>query len=175
MEYISSDDRYQDYQGDEIFLDGLYDFEITTPAVPAGTYEVRFGYLCNGDRGKAQLYFDGVPCGIPLDLNKFPSDPSIGYVRPGTDYSDPEGYDNDRSMKNRGFMKGPAIFQQVKEDWYQLNARTGGVCLRRILGTYTFEKDGTHKLKAKAARSGAFMFDYIEFVPLEEVEKEDIY
>jgi hypothetical protein len=66
--YLCGYDKFQNYQGDEIFLNAsagkLYDFEIKTPPIPSGTYEIRFGYLTNGKRGVAQLYFDGIPCGV---------------------------------------------------------------------------------------------------------------
>jgi hypothetical protein len=66
--YLNAYGGYLDYQGDEVYLKGMYDFEIETPPIPAGTYEIRFGYQPTGGRGAAQLYWDGVPCGIPLDL-----------------------------------------------------------------------------------------------------------
>ena len=173
--YISSDDRFQDYQGDEVFLTGLYDFTITTLPIPAGTYEIRFGYQPTVFRGAAQLYWDGIPCGIPLDLRIDALDPKIGFVKPGSDTTDPDGFENDKMMRNRGYMKGPASFRVIKEDWYVGIARNSERALRKILGIYTFDKAGTHEFSVKASREGQFMFDYLEFVPLEVLETEDIY
>lgn len=174
--YISSDDRFQDYQGDEVFLSqGLYDFTVTTLPVPAGTYEVRFGWQPTDFRGAAQLYWDGKPCGIPLDLQISALDPKIGFVRPGIDPNDPYGFENDKMMRNRGYMKGPACFRVINEAWYSGIARQSERALRKILGIYTFDEAGTHEFTAKAARSGQFMFDYLEFVPVEVLENEDIY
>src|SRR5690606_9585406 len=107
VHYFNADDRFMDYQGDEMFLLGLYDFDITTITIPPGTYEVRFGYQPTGGRGVAQLYWDGVPTGIPLDLRLSATDPDIGYILPGTDSRDPEGFEIDKAMRNRGYMKGP--------------------------------------------------------------------
>ena len=175
VHYFNADDRFDDYQGDEMFLLGLYDFDITTITIPPGTYEVRFGYQPTGGRGVAQLYWDGIPTGIPLDLRLSASNPNIGYQTPGADARDPEGFENDKAMRNRGYMKGPASFQVIEEWWYQGNGRMEDQVLRRILGIYTFDKYSTHTFSVKAVKSGEFMFDYLEFVPLEVLEYEDIY
>ncbi|HKJ42475.1 MAG TPA: fasciclin domain-containing protein, partial [Sunxiuqinia sp.] len=159
--YINADDRFCDYQGDEVFLSGLYDFEITTPPVPAGTYEVRFGYQPTPFRGAAQLYWDGIPTGIPLDLRFNALNPKIGFERPGLDPTDPKGYENDKMMRNRGYMKGPACYKVINPVWYgdaTVSARNSQSVLRRILGIYTFDKATTHKFSVKAVRSGQFMF-----------------
>ncbi len=176
VHYFNADDRFMDYQGDELFLVGLYDFEITTVPIPPGTYEVRFGYQPTGNRGVAQLYWDGIPTGIPLDLRTLANDPDIGYQYPGTDARDPEGFENDKAMRNRGYMKGPASYTVVAEWWYTgASARMSEDVLRRILGIYTFNEYSTHTFSVKAVKSGEFMFDYLEFVPLEVLEYEDIY
>lgn len=173
--YINADDRFCDYQGDEVFLTGLYDFEITTPPIPAGTYEVRFGYQPTGNRGIAQLYWDGVPTGIPLNLSILADDARIGHETPGEDSDDPDGFENDKMMRNRGYMKGPACYQVVEEGWYSGTGRESASVLRRILGIYTFTEAGNHVFKVTAVKQGEFMFDYLEFVPVEVLEYEDIY
>ncbi|MCK9207235.1 MAG: fasciclin domain-containing protein [Salinivirgaceae bacterium] len=176
FQYFNSDDRFLDYQGDEVFLKGMYDFEITTPPIPAGTYEVRFGYQPTGNRGAAQLYWDGQPTGIPLDLRLLADNPKIGYELPGLDANDPDGFENDKMMRNRGYMKAPASFKVIDTDWYSgSSGRMSPSALRRILGIYTFTEPGNHVFSVKAVRSGEFMFDYLEFVPIEVLEFEDIY
>lgn len=174
--YYNSDDRFCDYQGDEVWLRGLYDFEITTPPVPAGTYEVRFGYQPTIFRGVAQLYWDGKPTGIPLDLRLYADNPKIGWILPGLDPNDPNGFENDKMMRNRGYMKAPASFRAINDVWYTGDpARLDNAALRRILGIYTFTEARTHTFSVKAVMSGEFMFDYLEFVPVEVLEYEDIY
>jgi uncharacterized surface protein with fasciclin (FAS1) repeats len=178
--YLTPYYMYQDYEGDEIYLnseDGkLYDFTIETPPVPAGTYEVRFGYLTNGKRGVAQLYFDEDPAGVPLNLNTSADDASIGWVEPETDEDDYYGYENDKLMRNHGYMKGPASYKVPTTGWtYGKNARYCEASLRKILGTYTFDSAGTHLFTVKGLSGGEFMFDYLEFVPTSIVESEDIY
>jgi len=178
--YLTPYDAYCDYQGDEIYLEAtsgnLYDFSIITPPVPEGTYEIRFGYLANGGRGVAQLYVDDVPCGVPLNMNITGTSTDIGYVLPGTDLDDPLGYLNDKMMRNKGYMKGPAVYHAASNLWYRAeNARYETVSLRHILGIYTFRTAGNHKLSVKGLSGGEFMFDYLEFVPTSALESEDIY
>ena len=171
--YLNACDGYLDYQGDEIFLAGMYEFSMITPPVPAGTYEVRFGYQPTAWRGAAQLYWDGVPCGIPLDLRISASDPLIGYIEPGTDSEDLVGLENDKMMRNRGYMKGPNTYK-APVGYGQKIARQSNAVLRRVLGTYKFDKAQNHVFKVKAVRSGQFMMDFLEFVPVEMLETEGI-
>ena len=180
ISYLTPYYMYQDYQGDEIFLGAttgnLYDFSVVTPPVPAGTYEVRFGYLTNGKRGVAQLYMDNVPAGVPLNLNTNATDAAIGYESPGSILSDPFGFENDKMMRNRGYMKGPADYKVPQTGWtYGENARYCDASLRKIMGTYTFRTAGNHVLSVKGLSGGEFMFDYLEFVPTSALESEDIY
>lgn len=173
--YLNAYGGYLDYQGDEVFLAGMYDFTVETPPIPAGTYEVRFGYQPTGARGAAQLYWDSVPCGIPLDLRLSANDPLIGFVEPGANPEDPNGFENDKMLRNRGYMKGPCTFKDVLGVWYNKKvARFSQQYIRRILGTYTFTKSQTHIFKVKAVREGEFMFDFLEFVPTEMIENEGI-
>jgi uncharacterized surface protein with fasciclin (FAS1) repeats len=175
--------QYLNYEGDEIFLSSSgnnnYDFTIVTPPVPVGTYEVRCGYLSNGRRGVAQLYFDNVPTGVPLNLNTVATDASIGYETPHTVTADYEGYENDKMMRNRGYMKGPACYRVPVTGWSTPiganNARNANNALRKILGTYTFRTAGTHLLRVQGLSGGEFMMDYLEFVPTSVLETEDIY
>jgi uncharacterized surface protein with fasciclin (FAS1) repeats len=177
--YLNSFGGYLDYEGDEVYLAGNYDFSVVTPPIPAGTYEVRFGYQPTGGRGVAQLYFGDadkvVPCGIPLDLRVDADQPSIGYEVPGTTYDDPYGYENDKMMRNRGYMKGPCTYKDVLGWWYgKLIARNSNRVLRKILGIYTFDKPGTHVFKVKSVKDGQFMFDFLEFIPVGLIESEGV-
>lgn len=178
--YLTGYPKYQDYEGDEIFLRGspgkLYDFVIETPPIPAGTYEVRFGYGANSNRGVAQLYFDGIPAGVPINLSTLADNAAIGYKQPRTDPEDYYGFENDKMMRNRGYMKAPAVFRVPVEGWfYGENSRFSANLLRRILGIYNFKTAGRHKLGVIGLSSGEFMFDYLEFVPTSCLESEDIY
>ncbi len=179
--YLCPYAKYQDYQGDEIFLKSevgkLYDFTVETLPIPAGSYEVRFGFIANGNRGVAQLYFDGVPAGVPLNLMTSATNAQIGYVKPHSVQDDWEGYENDKMMRNRGYMKGPACFTAPLGGFMTKteNARYEPTAVRRIMGIYKFKTAGRHLLGVKGLSGGEFMFDYMEFVPTSVLETEDIY
>jgi len=178
--YLTGYPQYENYEGDEIFLRAspgrLYDFTIETMPIPAGTYEVRFGYGANGNRGVAQLYFDGIPTGVPINLSTTATNSAIGYVAPHSEPDDYNGFENDKMMRNRGYMKAPAIFRVPVEGWfYGENARYSASLLRRILGIYNFKTAGKHKLGVIGLSAGEFMFDYLEFIPTSRLESEDIY
>lgn len=177
--YSNAHDKLMNFEGDEVFLvvqnGKLYDFVVTTPPIPAGTYEVRFGYQSNGRRGVAQFYVDGMPTGVPINLNTLGTDPLIGYVLPGNDQDDAFGYLNDKMMRNGGYMKGPNSFKAVNESWYSgSSARYNASNLRKMLGTYTFSESGHHKIAVKGLSGGQFQVDFIEFVPTSLLEQEDI-
>jgi hypothetical protein len=120
---------------------------------------------------------DDVPCGVPLNMNITGTDPSIGYVLPGTELDDPFGYQNDKMMRNRGYMKGPSVYHAASTQFGYAGetARFESISLRHILGIYTFSEAGTHKLSVKGLSGGQFMFDYLEYVPTSALESEDVY
>jgi uncharacterized surface protein with fasciclin (FAS1) repeats len=177
--YLSPNDGYRNYQGDEFYLrvisgsGNLYKFSIVTPPVPKGTYEVRFGFRSNGNRGVAQLKFDRIPCGVPLNLMIDPSaDPNIGWVLPGSDKSDLLGYANDKAIHNKGYMKGPACFTSGQHNG--ITGRMDPTCVRKVLGIYQFNTASTHILSVDGLSSGEFMFDFLEFIPTSAIETEDV-
>ena len=60
---------YDIYMWDEFALKGNYDFTFRLPPVPFdGDWQVRLGFTAQDSRGVAQIYIDGVPQGIPLDM-----------------------------------------------------------------------------------------------------------
>ncbi|MDD4990998.1 MAG: fasciclin domain-containing protein [Paludibacter sp.] len=177
--YLTSFAPYLDYEGDELWLVAqsgkLYDFTVTTPPVPAGTYEVRFGYQPTGLRGVAQFYFDDMPAGLPVNLSNFANSTSVGWEKPGSVAEDPFGYQNDKVLRNRGYMKGPASFTVPDTRWYSGPARISVNYLRKIFGTFNFDKAGTHTITVKGLSNGEFVLDFVEFVPTSAIETEDIY
>ena len=111
-----------------------------------------------------------------MNLNTASNNAAIGYIAPHTITDDWEGYENDKMMRNRGYMKGPASYKVPVSGWtYGENARYSVDVLRRIMGTFTWNTAGSHKFSVKALSGGEFMFDYLEFVPTSVLETEDIY
>jgi hypothetical protein len=157
------------YEWDEVLPCGRYDFTVRVPPIPAGTYEVRFGYSPYVQRGVGQMYFDGVPCGIPLNNSLYADNPKIGWVQ--DNLTDDEGVENDKMMRNRGYMKGPTVIWTNSQTTI---ARDDSWCLRRILKIATFEKTETHTFRVKCVEEAdkEFHLDYLEFVPTYLLDKE---
>jgi uncharacterized surface protein with fasciclin (FAS1) repeats len=155
---------YANTGGDEVLLGGKYDFTLRIPPVPPGTYEIRIRYHASDpvQRGVAQVYFDGVPCGIPLDMRITASNPKIGYIADSE--TDDNGVENDKMMRNRGYMKDINTSYLYN---FTAIARGDSPAMRRILTTKTFHTTAPHFLRIKCVeeRSANFQVDYLEFVP----------
>jgi hypothetical protein len=150
------------FQGDELMGLGSYDITIRMLPIPPGTYEFRYGYSVYWKRGITQIYIDGKPIGIPLDLVIYADNPKIGWL---LDIStEDNGVENDKMMRNRGYMKGPTTFGSSPDK----NARNDNVSLRRIVGTFTFTKYEPHYLRLKSVvddNTKQLDIDFLEFVP----------
>jgi hypothetical protein len=140
---------------------GSYDITMRLLPVPPGTYELRFAYTATSKRSVTQIYVDNKPVGIPLDLRIWARDPKIGWV---TDLeTEDNGFENDKMMRNRGYMKGPTTYY-----YGQTLSRNYNGCLRRIVGTFTSTDYMAHTLRFKSVLddvSSQCMMDYIELVP----------
>jgi hypothetical protein len=179
---------YANYQGDEMLVTGKYDFEYRIPFVPEGRYEIRFGFSTSDARGVAQFYFDDKICGIPLDMRNTNAD-FMGWFEESDNES--ENRKNDKSMRNRGFMKAPASIA-LPGDGGPKNMRYTSTALRRVIGTYDINynssnaKDNEYWLRFKDVTEGGsetkpneFNQDYLEIVPIKIItdpaKPEDIY
>lgn len=167
------------YEGDEFNLFGDYDFTFRLPPVPCkGTYQFRLGFCALPTRGVAQIYYDGKPQGIPVDMRKFLTDPSImgDQFKPDgknyTDFTEEEKVEDQKFLKNKGCYRGAyggyhVVNNEVTE--FVDNPRT----YRRVLCTATIDPDdGTdHYIRirctstSKLGNNNEFMIDYLEIVP----------
>jgi len=177
--------------GDEMLADGFFNLKLKVGPIPAGKYEVRVGYQVRPTtRGITQYYFDGRPCGIPIDQKKTGTDPEIGWQQVYNDAliagrtaadpvndADPDGFENDKLLRNRGYMRGPDIWTGpvFRNDWQVTNysARNSTASLRRILGIFSFDETSTHELGMVQMSDGDALLDYIEFMPVEMIPEED--
>lgn len=161
---------WNDYQADEMSLRGWYDFTFRLPPMPPGTYEIRLGYSVREWGGIAQLFIDGQIVGIPVDFKTTGDNPTIGWVKDSE--TKDNGEENDKAMRNRGYMKGPA---SVINSIYANILRDDASCLRKIIGTYTWQEYGAHYFRAKNVETedGEFHLDYFEIVPTSYIEQED--
>lgn len=172
---------YVNYQGDELLVTGKYDFQYRIPYVPAGNYEIRFGFSQSDARGVVQFYFDGKICGIPVDMrNTAENQTNIGWFDEDG-MSEEEIRESDKSMRNRGWMKAPANCHMTKE---KESMRESILAIRRVIGTYRLD-NGDHWLRFKdvmensTGKLNEFNQDYLEIVPTSVIndptKPEDIY
>lgn len=175
-------DCWSDYQGDELYCKGAFDFAIKMPPVPKnGTYEVRFGYTMNGYRTIVQFYMGDnsqkvsmQALDIPLNQKQQFTDPSIGWSA-AYNLSD-KGAESDKALRNHGYMRGPWYFTHQKvgsgkdtETARDYTRNASDQChIRRII-TRQYMKQGEYWLRFKTAlpenTNAEFELDYIEIVP----------
>jgi len=140
--------------------------------VPPGTYEIRLGYMAENWRGIAQIFIDDKIIGIPIDLSKAGTSPDVGWVSDAS--TNDNGVENDKMMKNRGYMKGPnSIFSLANGGE---NLRQQNQSLRIVLGTFTFQDYAPHyfRIKNVEKENAPFHFDYLEYVPVSCLDTEGI-
>lgn len=154
-------DQWGEFQADDFEIIGPYDFTFRLLPVPPGTYELRYCYAVWVDRSTTQIYFDNKPIGIPIDLTILASNPKMGWIR-DSETSD-NGYENDKMMRNRGYMKGPTTIISnggpARDDSYKI---------RVVVGTFTFNNYEAHTLRFKTVLQDAkrnCTLDYFELVP----------
>lgn len=171
-------DCWLDYQGDELFVRGAYDFAIKLPPVPKdGTYELRFGYVITGKRTMVQFSLGHssdrskmTTCDIPLDQRVGIESSTIGWTDPDKDGD--LGAATDKSMHNRGWMRGPNYFSNFKKG-AEGTARTNisrQPHIRRVVTKQFFKQGEDNWFRCKTAMpddtEAEFELDYIEIVPV---------
>ena len=172
---------YVNFMGDELLVTGKYDFEYRLPHVPAGSYEIRFGFSQSDARGVAQFYLDGKICGIPVDMRNTAENQIIIGWFDESGMSEDEIKENDKAMRNRGFMKAPASCHVTAN---KESMRESVLAIRKIVGTYRLDP-GNHWLRFKdvmensTGKLNEFNQDYLEIVPTvvinDQTKPEDIY
>lgn len=169
--YSGGINSWMNYQIDEFNIQGIFDFTMKLPPVPyTGTYEIRYGINANNNRGMAQVYFgknkNNLPAiGIPLDLRTASgtNTDATGWVKDDV-RNDEANAENDKSMRNLGFMKGPKYIQLDASN----TGRSADQCLRKIIYTGVLEAGETYYIRFKSVLAGdtyEFFFDYLELVP----------
>ncbi len=167
--------NFWSYEGDEFNLFGDYDFEFRLPPVPyEGEYQIRLGFCALNTRGVAQVYFDGKPQGIPVDMRKRLTDESILGNKFGTKnwskMTDDEKAEDQKMLKNLGYYRGPyggyhsngSVINEFVD-----NPRT----YRLVLCQVHINPKTDHYLRirctssAKLGNNNEFMMDFLEIVP----------
>ena len=172
--------NFWSWQGDEWNLFDDYDFTFRLPPIPySGDWQVRLGFCAIETRGVMQVYFDGVPQGIPLDMTKYlNSDLYIGdrFVTDETaatydKMTDEEKAEEQKLLKNLGAYRSPRSTYHFPAsgdaNYFVGNERT----YRRILCQTYMDATKDHYIRFRVASDGKqgnnneFMLDYLELVP----------
>lgn len=173
--YRRPHDYYDSYEGDEMNMFGNYDITFKIPPVPyEGEWQIRMGYAQEPTRGIAQIYFDGIPQGIPLDMTKALNDPSILGADFKGDYSSmtTEQLSTDQKvLKNKGYYRGAAGgYRYNQGTTTRVAFATQANTFRIVICTVHIDPSKDHFLRvrsvsAKKGNDNELMLDYIELVP----------
>jgi len=169
---LEASESWDCYQADHFKINGWYDFTLRLPPVPPGNWEIRFGYQAVPHRGIAQLFIDGAIQGIPADLRKDGASPDVGWVKDSETHDG--GIENDKMMRNRGYMKGGKAI--VNYGWGSQSLRDLIKDLRVIVGQFTFQEYDYHYFRAKNVEdpSKEFQLDYLEYCPVSYIDRETV-
>lgn len=172
------------YEGDGVDIQGQFDMYVKLPPVPHdGTWQLRLSFRANSRCGIIQNYIASVPVGqavqrtdwkplgIPVDLRVNMTDPSVGWKADDSD--ELNGNEAlitalDKSMKNRGWMKG-SIGQttpQTSSSWK--THREVNTMGRLTLMTDYVKSNMDYYIRIKQIlddKEAEFLFDFIEWVP----------
>ena len=173
--------EFWSWQGDELNLFGDYDFTFRIPPVPySGEWQLRLGFAPLETRGVMQVYFDGVPQGIPLDMIKILNDEMYLGNRASDDaqltkYKETTTEDlaaEQKLLKNLGAYRGPRSCYNISNNGSQKNYSWGIMhMMRRVLCQTYIDASKDHYLRFRVASDGKqgnnneFMFDFFEMVP----------
>ncbi|MDO5525180.1 MAG: fasciclin domain-containing protein [Prevotella sp.] len=173
--YRRPHDWYDCYEGDEFNLFGNFDFTFKIPPVPyEGDWQIRLGYAAEGTRGIAQIYLDGQPQGIPLDMTKTLNDASLLGSDWKADYSTmtiTELAADQKALKNKGYYRGAAGgYRYNQGSTTTTEFATWYITLRRVLCTAHLDPNKDHYIRircvsTKQGNDNEFMLDYLELVP----------
>lgn len=173
--YRRPHDWYDCYEGDEFNLFGNFDFTFKIPPVPyEGDWQIRLGYAAEGTRGTAQIYLDGQPQGIPLDMTKTLNDASLLGSDWKADYSTmtiTELAADQKALKNKGYYRGAAGgYRYNQGSTTTTEFATWYITLRRVLCTAHLDPNKDHYIRircvsTKQGNDNEFMLDYLELVP----------
>lgn len=163
------------YHTVQFYVRGWFDYELKTLPVPPGEWELRIGATMHDYYGIAQVFIDGMIQGIPIDLaaGQKENDLRVGWEK---DQNGVINVENDKAMRNRGYMKGPA-------SEFNPNNPEGGTLrddpsfLRVIVGRFNAAEYGSHIFRSKNIYSdnAYFVIEYLELIPTSLIEDEDIY
>lgn len=163
--------------GEEITFLGIYDIEYRLPPVPfAGTYELRM-FMCTmkdsglggfkSDRGVVQVYLNGEPQGIPIDMTLNQLDVAVTGDGIKANKSDDEDVlrAKEKAMHSRGYMLAPDSYSaqgSINLRWDRED------CIRKIIATDYFYPEQDYYIRVRLVLdnpTACCPFNMIELVP----------
>ena len=115
------------------------------------------------------------PLGIPFDVRIESRDERIGWTAP--DEEEDMGIESDRSLRSRGYMRGPFSYRGHGSEWAEQttglgNCRTdGNVLIRKIITTQYFRQSDDHWFRIKNmlvdGDAQKWQLDFVEFIPVD--------
>ena len=167
------------YMWDEFNLQGDYDITFRLPPVPFdGEWQVRLGFTQQNSRGVAQIYVDGVPQGIPLDMTKKLSDPY--YIGDSfiSDLSKYDGQTAEEKAEYQKMLKNLGVYTHPRS-MYCDNGGSGNrgynitydIGIRKIISQTYLDSNIDHYMRIRVASDGKqgnnneFALDFLELVP----------
>ena len=179
--------NYRSWESDTFQGWGNYDLAIKLPPLPTSTYEMRIVYYPWPLGGFMQFYMGTStdrmqmqPLGIPLDVRIESREESIGWTPP--DEEEDMGIESDRSLRSRGYMRGPFSYRGHGSEWPEAttglgNCRTdGNVLIRKIITTQLFRQSDDHWFRIKNmlvdGDAQKWQLDFVEFIPVDVLNNE---
>lgn len=184
--------QWSNMGGDVVGILGTsYDVTFRLPNVPPVTYELRLGYTALESRGIGQVYVDGIPQGLPMDMRIFGNDGRIGGLYNGWAgwrnkdenssgiYTTEELEENARIMKNNGYYSAPksVFFGNDGNDIPRYNASNCTLyynscnLLRRKICTVEVKANTHHTVRLRSVLTSSetsdFTLDFMELVPID--------
>jgi uncharacterized surface protein with fasciclin (FAS1) repeats len=175
---------YWSYEGDEFNLrsnTNSFDMTFNLPTVPDGDYQIRLGFAPMDPRAVAQIYLDGMPQGIPLDMRSEGTGlrDRIGWIDFGSSdrwrNNSEEWIQNKKDLHNQGWYHGPGGVRQgtYTKAWdvsLSCGSFVGNDChtMRRVIYQGHLSDKQVHTMRIKsvyAAGTAHLMIDYLEIVP----------
>ena len=163
---------YWSWQGDEWNLFGDYDMTFRIPPVPfSGEWQFRLGFCALDKRGVMQVYYDGIPQGIPLDMTQgLNSEMYLGdrYL----DYDHWNKQSEEEKAAEQKVLKNLGAYRDGRSQWVGDKTRAMGATgmYRRIICQTNVDATKDHYIRFRVASDGQgndneFMFDFFEMVP----------
>ena len=158
----------------------MFDVSFRLPSVPPRVYEIRIAVNEMSHAGwyqyksVIQTYIDGKPYSV-IDTRPSYDHPDIGWKE--DEYTFDNGLENDKHMRNMGWMKGPdSYYTWDYNNGGYISARENKTTLRKII-TRMYLSEDEHWIRFKELnplrdanadllKTKGFVFDYIELVPL---------